>query len=185
MGLKQCSRYGKDCSSLSQYQPLSAFSKNATVTDRLSSQCKECVKPRSTAWRKNNPEQFKTSMAAWYRNNTETQLAKRIFYTYKRTPEDTAEQAALQSNLCAICQDAPPTEWDHWHHGDWENDGTCGECVRGLLCRSCNSSLRNLEHGMRGFTQGKFSSPLALKSALEYIDYWNAVIAERLGLVAA
>jgi hypothetical protein len=48
-----------------------------------------------------------------------------------------------QDGLCAICRQAPRDAMnvDHDHACCPERKKACGNCVRGLLCRNCNSLL--------------------------------------------
>lgn len=62
------------------------------------------------------------------------------------TDESFDELMRTQSFACAICQQSITSKTatvDHDHEccsGTW----SCGECVRGLLCRACNSGLGHL-----------------------------------------
>lgn len=45
-----------------------------------------------------------------------------------------------QDGLCVVCGGIGATEVDH-DHSCCPTAKTCGDCVRGVLCRSCNTSL--------------------------------------------
>src|SRR5271157_4852356 len=67
--------------------------------------------------------------------------------TYNVTPERYTTMLAEQNNRCSICK----IEFgklrpciDH-NHACCDRAGSCGKCVRGLLCRTCNQLLRALE----------------------------------------
>jgi hypothetical protein len=67
---------------------------------------------------------------------------------YKRTIEDFDNKFAEQGDHCALCPSVGSGKrrlcWDHNHkccHG-WS---TCGKCVRGLLCITCNRLVSHLE----------------------------------------
>jgi hypothetical protein len=59
---------------------------------------------------------------------------------------------------CAICQREAELCVDH-DHACCSGTYSCGKCVRGLLCRSCNSGI-----GMFG------DDPAALRRAIRYLE---------------
>lgn len=72
---------------------------------------------------------------------------KHLSYRYKMT--DTGYDTLLQSQggVCAICGNLPghrKLDVDH-DHKCCPDGPTCGQCVRGLLCRSCNLKLSPFE----------------------------------------
>ena len=53
-----------------------------------------------------------------------------------------------QGGVCAICKKPPGSVRlcvDHDHACCPRDDGSCGKCIRGLLCRKCNRTLGFLE----------------------------------------
>lgn len=89
-------------------------------------------------------------MKAWY---DRTGWERRLTKLYGLPEGWYAATAKLQGGGCAICESPPPEGRrlvvDHdrsccgWDAQDTEP--TCGECVRGLLCSSCNVSLGHVE----------------------------------------
>lgn len=68
-----------------------------------------------------------------------------------------------QRGGCAICGDKNPTRAlaiDH-NHSCCPGERTCGKCVRGLLCDSCNLGLGSFR-----------DSPDLLARAIEYLSKW-------------
>jgi len=55
------------------------------------------------------------------------------------------EMLRLQGGSCAICKSEKPDGNNGWHldhdHSCCEGINTCGKCVRGILCSSCNKGL--------------------------------------------
>lgn len=79
--------------------------------------------------------------------------ASRLRHTYRMEPEDYETMLADQGGVCAICQRPPTKEHLHVDHDgtccNARKGKTCGECVRGLLCRSCNTALNLLDDPMK------------------------------------
>lgn len=79
------------------------------------------------------------------RNNTEANRRRRL-NMYGLTGDAFDEMLAAQRGKCAICAiaDPGPRGWHIDHdHGCCAGIGSCGECVRGLLCHCCNLLLGN------------------------------------------
>jgi hypothetical protein len=57
--------------------------------------------------------------------------------------EDYDGQLLEQGGVCAICGKAPKgrLQVDHDHRRCPRRNGSCGKCVRGLLCFRCNYGL--------------------------------------------
>lgn len=83
---------------------------------------------------------------------------------YKLTVDDYLVLAAEQGGRCAVCGTVPETKLfvDH-DHRCCSGEITCGECVRGLLCASCNRGLGNFG-----------DSPEALEAAAAYLRRWSS-----------
>jgi hypothetical protein len=82
---------------------------------------------------------------------------------YAITPEVYAALYRLQGGHCAICQRATGERKrlavDH-DHSCCNGPTSCGQCVRGLLCKSCNQTL------------GRFrDSPEAFERAAAYLRH--------------
>ncbi len=63
------------------------------------------------------------------------------------TELDYIVQLRRQGGGCAICHEPPTTQrhaWDH-DHAHCPGSSGCPECVRGLLCRTCNFKLGVIE----------------------------------------
>ena len=73
------------------------------------------------------------------------QIIRRI-KTYKLNPEEFTELLESQGGLCAICRRAPGAKgWNIDHdHACCPKGKSCGNCVRGLLCSSCNNGIGQL-----------------------------------------
>lgn len=66
-----------------------------------------------------------------------------IHKKYKLTKQMYLDMLEQQNGVCAICLNPPNRNWlavDH-DHACCPGIKSCGKCVRGLLCSSCNSFL--------------------------------------------
>lgn len=72
---------------------------------------------------------------------------------------------ARQGGVCAVCETPPsgdqPLRVDH-DHECCDREGSCGKCVRGLLCDKCNLAI-----GLFG------ENPFALIEAVRYLEKWE------------
>lgn len=85
---------------------------------------------------------------------------------YNITIEQYDELLASQNGVCAICG-LPPLEGgrrlcvDHDHACCPDGEKTCGECIRGLLCLTCNQAI------------GMLATVELLKNAQTYLERSN------------
>lgn len=101
--------------------------------------------------------------AVWYRR----------IYKYKLSYEDVMEILEEQEFSCKSCGDV--LDLDTWHawcvdhdHSCCPGEYTCGTCVRGILCSSCNKGL------------GCFKDDLArLRAAVEYLEQYQLAARSR------
>ena len=115
---------------------------------------KETEKARAKKWKHDNPEKHK----AWVEKNKEKLRAASRQYEYNISPEEYEAKKAEQDNKCAICKkESDLLVVDH-NHSCCSQRKTCGQCNRGLLCRSCNTLI-----GLAG------ESIEVLNNAIEYL----------------
>lgn len=83
------------------------------------------------------------------------------FAKYGLTSDSFDQILRQQGGGCAICKRVVPA--NKWHvdhaHSCCPGQSSCGSCVRGILCGTCNAGI-----GMLG------DSPEILRSAADYID---------------
>ncbi len=83
---------------------------------------------------------------------------------YALTPERFARLLVAQGHACAMCrvpfEDDQPICVDHNHDCCPDEKRSCGECVRGLLCVSCNTALGIIERKL-AMAQAYLASPPA------------------------
>jgi len=101
----------KYCPRCSQWRPVGAFGNHKSRPDGLRYECKDCTRVRSTL------DKYGLTVARY------------------------DEMVEAQGGACAICS-TPCTTFvvDH-DHDCCPGQTTCGKCVRGLLCGTCNSGI--------------------------------------------
>lgn len=103
-------------------------------------------------WAARNPEGLK---AAYRRANLKSHFGL--------SELQLAEMVAAQGSRCRICESDEPGGAGRWaidhDHSCCPGKKTCGQCIRGLLCTSCNMGL------------GQFrDDPEVLRRAADYIE---------------
>lgn len=116
-------------------------------------------------------ERRRAYLATWEAKNPERVRAARRKYArtiaYGLTEEQFDQMWQDQDGQCACChREINPwgrsTHIDH-DHACCAGPRSCGKCVRGIVCGSCNVGL------------GKFrDDPILLASAIEYLERWKA-----------
>ncbi len=115
-----------------------------------SSQSYQYAKTYRERMRLENPEQFekiKRQNNVYKKNaylrDPEKSRWETIYKKYKMTKAMYEGLLESQNGVCAICKGLPNRKFlavDH-DHSCCPTEKTCGECIRGLLCGSCNSFL--------------------------------------------
>jgi len=107
--------------------------------------CDECRAWNAAQARKRRaekPERYRKYMRAWYRRNPKAERDK-VLRKYKLSREGYEKLLTKQGGVCAICGKPPSTKRlaiDH-DHNCCGGQKSCGGCIRGLLCSSCNSGI--------------------------------------------
>lgn len=98
-------------------------------------------------------------------DNRERMRTRGSWYRYRVTEEQFQEMLDNQNGSCAICKIPFPLTnskmmIDHNHACCPDPRGTCGKCVRGILCQKCNIFVARVEEGL-------------IAPALKYLDNYN------------
>jgi hypothetical protein len=96
----------------------------------------------------------------WYNAHPETQRVIALSH-HGLTSEGYDFLLAAQGGACAICGSEPGDQVlqvDH-SHACCPSKKSCGHCIRGLLCRACNTAL-----GFLG------DDPARLRTAIAYLE---------------
>lgn len=124
----------KHCPSCETWRPEGDFYRSAGKPDGRASSCAHCMRLRGR---------------------------RQLLMKYNVTVEWYDNQLAAQGGSCAICSARPGKRMlavDH-DHTCCPSGGSCGSCVRGLLCGRCNFALGNFE-----------DDRTLLRSAADYLD---------------
>lgn len=153
----------KKCSRCRETKPLTDFFANSKRKDGVQTYCKSChleygrqryADPESYRRRQMNREEYarrrKASGRKWY-----------LKYTYSLTEEEYQKLYDTNNGKCWICNKSVNyyLHVDH-DHSCCSGEKSCGECVRGLLCHSCNSLLGHAK-----------DNPEILRKAIGYLDF--------------
>lgn len=120
-------------------------------------QCRTCRNRKSLSYQRKDPR---------------ARRDRKLRYKYNKTIEWYDETFALQNGVCRICK-KPETRaakdgtfWlcvDH-DHNCCPGTQSCGECVRGLLCRTCNQGIGDFDDDVE-----------VLEAAIEYLNSFEKV----------
>ena len=126
--------------------------------------CKRCHNKDSVERAKRNPQRNRELSKRWYYATEEnrrtainaaknwqkehkdrdkfTKFKRALVRTYNLSYEKYCELVKLQDGKCAICNCLPSRNLDVDHdHSCCPTKKSCGKCIRGLLCSSCNTAL--------------------------------------------
>ena len=106
------------CTKCKKLLPRNAFYDNRHVPSGRQSHCKDCTKQSTYEWRRKNPERRR-------------QQSQKYFYGVSSDDLGTACQVCGSTELLAVDHD----------HSCCPGQKTCGDCVRGVLCKTCNVGL--------------------------------------------
>ena len=138
----------KQCVVCEEWYQESRFTpQDSGSSDGLKSECKDCAKLRVN--------KYESSFSVDERRDRHLRLQ------YGKSLQWFDERLASQSGGCAICGSEKPN--GRWWHVDHDHSccpgvRSCGECVRGILCGSCNSGIGLLR-----------DSPEVIYAAYEYL----------------
>lgn len=104
--------------------------------------CKDCKREGRQKWR---PTPYPgprcaTHFGEWKKLKKTERRESSVYDRYNLPPEVYRALLAQQNGLCAICQRWRANSVDH-DHKCCDGPFSCGKCVRGLLCRTCNTIL--------------------------------------------
>lgn len=165
----------KVCLVCGQGKPRSEFYEQKRAKDGRNPYCKVCARRIAGVNYRKNIERRREQNRAYHKlhkerlkRSTEDSRRLTLARNFKLTPEQYQQMLDSQGNACAICRQpeirrnqdgaVKALAVDH-DHRCCPGNKTCGRCIRGLLCHSCNLAL------------GKFrDDPSLLLAAAMYLE---------------
>ena len=146
----------KKCNRCKENKEYSEFYPSKDSKDGLNYMCKSCRKKDANAWNSANKEKIRL-------RDKNFQKQRRL-QRHNISQEKFNEILQKQNSKCPICLnklniDIPKGIGIDHDHGCCSGSYSCGLCVRGLLCNSCNLAIGQLK-----------DNPEYLKRAITYID---------------
>lgn len=149
METKRCST----CKEIKSIDDFSSYFENRGQKRRIESRCKRCESLRNKKWFEANQGYTTSRHRKWAIQNR-----------YGLSLDEYQSMLEKQGGVCAICGELPENKSlaiDH-DRSCCDKDGSCGNCVRGLLCSSCNNGL------------GRFRDNIKfLKNATSYLEEYS------------
>lgn len=145
MNVKQCVRCGNS-------KPHQDFCKGKNYKDGIRGTCKKCHTEYQIEYYKKNKD----------KREEKNKMNTKYTHPWKRhhLQEEEYNNLLVKFNgKCHICKKNEATSIDHDHSCCESGKRSCGKCVRGILCRGCNTALGSLKE-----------DPETIRSLLKYIN---------------
>lgn len=138
----------KQCTACSKVKAIDEFRCRARNKSGYDSICKDCSNFNQRHWRASNPGRVVTYRrnASEKRDSTAASARRRLHHlkSYGLTPEAYDAMLLEQGGVCRTCGKPEPSgrslAIDH-DHSCCPGKGSCGKCVRSLLCTKCNQGI--------------------------------------------
>lgn len=126
--------------------PFCLIDKSLSEFYQKQAKCNMCRLQYSKDWYQRNKESAGKRARNWVKSNPKQHRESALMRLYKLPAKRYAEMLKNQRNKCAICRVEFTSEKrkgafvDH-NHSCCAGNSSCGNCVRGLVCRDCNFIL--------------------------------------------
>lgn len=136
----------KVCKDCQQSLSVDRFPQRKQSTDGLHWLCLDCKRAQGREWGRaynaRHPEARRQSAVRYQRANAEKASKTIREKKYKMTLEQIERMIIEQGDACKLCRGELGDTWTVDHdHACCPKAYTCGQCIRGVLCRRCNIAL--------------------------------------------
>lgn len=173
-----CSGSSHSCNACGTVKPHSGYYKDKTGACGFESRCKDCrQEERRSRWAENkggHRDKHEARMQEPVRRSQtlEYLFEYRLRTSFNITPDQYEWLLTQQNGVCALCfeperkihhksktGEISRLAVDHDHRCCSESAKSCGKCIRGLLCNSCNTVMGKIEE-----------KPALAKRFADYVD---------------
>lgn len=140
----------KECSKCGVLQLLEEFAVKNKNTRTRNSWCSSCNREYQKEHYRLNKDTYRIKVREWEARNGGT-FGKRL-RNYSMSEEEFKKLFSKHSGKCWICRESDATQIDH-DHSCCSGPKSCGKCVRGVLCASCNAMLGKVKDSKDVFTR--------------------------------
>lgn len=148
----------KYCPTCEEVKNESAFYSNRSRPDGLTWECGSCALDRRNTQYRSNPEKERKAVKKWQAKNPEKVKENNRLQGIKRyglNDKSYSKILETQNYKCAICrlsiEKREQQHVDHDHKCCVRPARSCGKCVRGILCNSCNAALGHFKENIQIF----------------------------------
>lgn len=166
----------KTCGKCGVTKSIELFYRRQNRRSGRGSQCQDCTKAAAATWRLANPDKLAATeerrrVRELPRKGTperKAELRQQHLRRYNLTEEQYNNLLESQGGVCASCRSPEPGAFSNFHidhdHACCPR-GSCGKCIRGILCQSCNVAL--------GQTKDRIEQ---LEALVVYLKTWELKI---------
>lgn len=135
----------KRCSECGEIKPLEAFGPDGRNRDGRKGRCHPCERSHQYLWRRANPERWQEIQQEHNARRKPDRWKARLKTEYNISFFEYERMLAAQGGKCAVCRGDRRGAGKRFHvdhdHACCARVGSCGGCIRGLLCGNCNTLI--------------------------------------------